>query len=118
MKGPLLALLSAAPAHGYELKVGFGHLFGELLPPLNVGQVYTTLQRLERDGLVVGTPIPGDGRGKKMYTLSEPGRAHLAAWVEATVTANLKDEFFVKLVFAQLGGLADPLWLIQRQRLA
>lgn len=118
MKGPLLALLSTAPAHGYELKLGFEQLFGDGMPPLNVGQVYATLQRLERDGLVVATAVAGDARGKKVYALSSAGRRQLDEWVEEIAPADLKDEFFVKLVFAELGGLADPVQLIKRQRLA
>ena len=43
---PVLALLAAAPAHGYEIKRGLEERFGSVISPLNAGQVYTTLQRL------------------------------------------------------------------------
>jgi DNA-binding PadR family transcriptional regulator len=55
-----LALLSGERAHGYELKQSFEQEFGDLLPALNAGQIYVTLGRLERDGLVVGQAVPGD----------------------------------------------------------
>ena len=52
MRFPLLALLATGPAHGYELKAQLEQRFGTVLPPLNAGQIYTTLGRLQRDGLV------------------------------------------------------------------
>jgi len=52
MKFPILAMLATSPAHGYELKRELEQHFGAALPPLNTGQIYTSLARLERDGLV------------------------------------------------------------------
>ena len=52
MRFPLLALLADGPAHGYDLKRRLEEGFGSALPPVNAGQIYTTLARLERDGLV------------------------------------------------------------------
>ena len=57
MRSPFLALLAARPAHGYELRQALEQRFGSALPPMNAGQVYTTLARLERDGLVVGEDV-------------------------------------------------------------
>ena len=54
MREVFLALLAGGPGHGYELKQTLEQAFGDLLPALNAGQIYTTLARLERDGLVVG----------------------------------------------------------------
>jgi DNA-binding PadR family transcriptional regulator len=72
------------------------HEFGDLLPALNAGQISTTLGRLERDGLVVGQAVPGDSRGKRVYELTDAGRATLAAWIEQPVPGRrLKDEFFM-----------------------
>ena len=81
MRYPFLALLADGPAHGYELKQALEHRFGDVLPPLNAGQVYTTLQRLERDGLVVGRDVPEDGRQKRVYELTPAGREALDDWV-------------------------------------
>ena len=50
MKFPILAMLATSPAHGYELKRELEQHFGAALPPLNTGQIYTSLARLERDG--------------------------------------------------------------------
>ena len=117
MRLPFLALLAESPRHGYELKQAFDQRFGAALPPLNGGQVYTTLQRLERDGLVTGNGVPDDGRQKRVYELTPAGREALADWVSAPSSATrLRDEFFLKLVLAGLSGIADPAVLIERQR--
>jgi DNA-binding PadR family transcriptional regulator len=117
MRFPFLALLADEPRHGYELKVALQQRFGDALPPINAGQVYTTLQRLERDGLVQGTGVPDDGRQKRVYELTDAGRAALGQWVESPTSATrLRDEFFLKLVLAGLTGIAEPAALIDRQR--
>ena len=118
MRYPFLALLAAGPAHGYELRQAFEERFGGLLPPINAGQIYTTLARLERDGLVDGDDVAQDGRpNKRVYALTQTGRTALADWVEAPAPgARMKDEFFVKLVLAGLTGVAEPRALIERQR--
>jgi len=117
MRYPFLALLAERPAHGYELRQVLEQRFGSTLPPLNAGQVYTTLQRLERDGLVRGEGVPDDTRQKRIYELTDAGRGLLADWVAApTPATRLRDEFFLKLVLAGLSGIADPAALIARQR--
>ena len=118
MRYPFLALLASGPAHGYELKQAFEERFGGLLPPLNAGQIYTTLARLERDGLVSVDDVTQNGRpNKRVYELTDDGRSTLAQWVAAPAPgARLKDEFFIKLVLAGFTGVADPQALIERQR--
>ena len=117
MRSAFLALLAARPAHGYELRQALEHRFGSALPPMNAGQVYTTLARLERDGLVVGEDVPDDSRQKRVYALTDAGRAALDEWVAApTPGPRLRDEFFLKLVLARDAGVADPRRLIERQR--
>jgi len=117
MRELFLALLSGERAHGYELKQSLEQGFGDLLPAVNAGQIYITLGRLERDGLVVGHDVPGDGRGKRVYELTDAGREALAAWIEAPVSGRpLKDEFFMKLVVLASGHLADPKRLLEVQR--
>jgi DNA-binding PadR family transcriptional regulator len=117
MKEVFLALLSGQRAHGYELKRSLEQEFGSLLPALNAGQIYTTLARLERDGLVVGEAVAGDSRGKRVYRLTEAGQAVLAEWIETPASGRgLKDEFFMKFVIASSSGLAEPETLIERQR--
>jgi DNA-binding PadR family transcriptional regulator len=117
MRYPFLALLARAPAHGYELKHELEETFGELLPPLNAGQVYTTLARLERDGLVRGDDVREDSRNKRVYELTPAGLEALRAWAEApTPAVKVKDEFFMKLVLARQAGIADPKALVERRR--
>ena len=117
MRSLFLALLADASRYGYEIKQALEQEFGELLPALNAGQIYSTLARLERDGLVVGESIEGDNRRKRVYELTEAGRAALAGWIEAPVPGTrLKDEFFMKLVILASAGLAEPKALIAGQR--
>jgi DNA-binding PadR family transcriptional regulator len=117
MKELFLALLGGDRAHGYELKQSLEQEFGDLLPALNAGQIYVTLGRLERDGLVVGHAVPGDSRGKRVYELTEAGRDALAAWIETPVPGSrLKDEFFMKFVVLASTDLADPNQLLDGQR--
>src|SRR5215218_513696 len=120
MRHPLLALLANGPAHGYELKQAMEQQFGSVLPPLNAGQIYTTLSRLERDDLVQDNAVEQNGRpNKRVYDLTEKGRAELAGWIgDATPATRLKDDFFMKLILARAAGIADPLELIARQRAA
>ena len=117
MRELFLALLSGERAHGYELKQSLEHEFGDLLPALNAGQIYVTLGRLERDGLVVGHAVPGDPRGKRVYELTELGREAVAAWIDTPVSGRrLKDEFLMKLVVLASAGLAEPTQLLEEQR--
>ena len=117
MRSLFLALLADESRHGYEIKQTLEQEFGELLPAMNAGQIYSTLARLERDGLVVGQSVEGDSRRKRMYELTEAGRTALAGWIEAPVPGTrLKDEFFMKLVILASAGLAEPKALIAGQR--
>jgi DNA-binding PadR family transcriptional regulator len=118
MKFPILAMLASSPAHGYELKRELEQHFGAALPPLNTGQIYTSLARLERDGLVDADRVAQDSRpNKRVYRLTPQGQAALEEWVtQPTPGTRLRDEFFMKLVLAGSAGIADPQVLIERQR--
>jgi DNA-binding PadR family transcriptional regulator len=124
VKNVLLALLADGREHGYELKQAVESTFGGTWPPLNIGQIYTTLQRLERDGLVQSEHVQQEGRpDKRVYALTEAGQQELRSWIEEPVSAQrLKDEFFTKLTLARLPGVArlngasNPAALIARQR--
>ena len=74
MRYPVLASLAAAPAHGYEIKRGLEERFGSAVAPLNIGQVYTSLQRLQRDELVVDEEAHEGGRDRRVYRLTDAGR--------------------------------------------
>ena len=118
MRLPLLALLAKEPAHGYQLKALLERTFGAAYPSPNIGQVYVTLQRLARDGLVTCEDVAQTSRpAKRVYELTPAGRDALAAWVEAPSDGpRIRDEFFMKLALSPLTGDADRMALINRQR--
>ncbi|MEU4270896.1 PadR family transcriptional regulator [Streptomyces sp. NPDC026092] len=118
MRQQLLALLTRGPAHGYELKQGLEQLLGSAYPQPNVGQVYVTLGRLEKSGLIKGEDVEQSGRpNKRTYELTDAGRDAVSAWFEETADEpRVRDEFFMKLALAPLSGLADPITLINKQR--
>jgi DNA-binding PadR family transcriptional regulator len=117
MKFPILALLASSPAHGYELKQQLEGHFGAALPPLNTGQIYTALSRLERDGLVEGDAVAEGVRNKRVYRTTEAGRKALGEWVsQPSPATRLRDDFFMKLVLAGRTGIAEPRALSERQR--
>ena len=74
----LLALLSEGPKYGLQLREEFEARTGEIWP-LNVGQVYSTLQRLERDGLV-----ESDGSGEAGPQKGNPTPAPLPRYRRET----------------------------------
>jgi DNA-binding PadR family transcriptional regulator len=118
MRHAVLALLADEPAHGYEIKRALEQRFGNVIAPLNAGQVYMTLQRLQRDELVADDAVAQRGRpDKRVYRLTAAGREALAEWLGApSAPTKLRDDFFMKLVLAHTMGLADPAELIARQR--
>ncbi|MFF8387176.1 PadR family transcriptional regulator [Streptomyces kanasensis] len=118
MRMQLLALLAGGPAHGYELKQDLEQLLGAAYPQPNVGQVYVTLGRLEKSGLIEGEEVAQSSRpNKKIYRLTAAGREALHAWFEETADEpRVRDEFFMKLALAPRTGLADQITLINRQR--
>src|SRR5436305_15148698 len=101
----LLALLSEGPKYGLQLRQEFEARTGEVWP-LNVGQVYTTLQRLERDGLVVSE---GDDDGpQRNFRITEHGEIELGAWLRTPpdLSSPPRDELVIKvLVAARLPGV-------------
>ncbi|MFF8883550.1 PadR family transcriptional regulator [Streptomyces flaveolus] len=118
MRLPLLALLAHGPAHGYELKQDLEQLLGAAYPQPNIGQIYVTLGRLEKSGLIEGEEVEQSSRpNKKIYHLTDAGREALHAWFEETAEEpRVRDEFFMKLALAPRTGLADQIALINKQR--
>ncbi|GAA3414775.1 PadR family transcriptional regulator [Streptosporangium vulgare] len=118
MRLTLLALLAKEPAHGYELKQALEQIFGGAYPSPNIGQIYVTLGRLEKDGLVRAVDVEQSNRpNKKVYYLTAAGREILDTWVdEPTEGPRVRDEFFMKLVLAPMTGIADRMAMINRQR--
>jgi len=95
----LLALLSEGPKYGLQLREEFEARTGEVWP-LNVGQVYTTLQRLERDGLVESEG--GDEGPQKAFQITVTGTAELADWLRTPpdLSAPPRDELVMKVLVA------------------
>jgi DNA-binding PadR family transcriptional regulator len=113
----LLTLLQQRPMYGYQLRQEFESSTGSTWP-LNIGQVYTTLSRLERDGLVVVTD-EGD-ESQHVYAISDTGRDSVRDWFATPVqpTAPPRDELAIKLALAvRLPGV-DVRAVIQAQRSA
>jgi len=111
----LLALLLEQPRHGYELRAEFERRTGSTWP-LNVGQVYTTLARLERDGAVEGGEE--NDAGQKQYVLTGPGRAEIEQWFATPVRreSRPRDELSVKLALAVTAPGVDVRAVLQTQR--
>ncbi len=96
----LLALLSEGPKYGLQLREEFEARTGEIWP-LNVGQVYTTLQRLERDGLVESDETGEDGP-QKGFRITAAGAEELAGWLRTPpdMTSPPRDELVIKVLVA------------------
>ncbi len=118
IKHGLLALLERGPMYGYQLRAEFESSTGATWP-LNVGQVYTTLTRLERDGLVhpVGDP---DADGRQVYSLTDAGRVEVTTWFATPVTVKERprDELAIKLAMAVTTPGVDVTQVVQTQRSA
>ncbi|MFI8254184.1 PadR family transcriptional regulator [Streptomyces filamentosus] len=111
----LLALLEHGPRYGSQLRTEFESRTGSTWP-LNVGQVYTTLGRLERDGLV--SQGGADGAGHPLYAITDAGRAELRTWFERPVdrSSPARDELAIKLAMAVGAPGVDIREVIQAQR--
>src|SRR5436190_13101027 len=102
VQNAVLALLSQRSRHGYELRDLFEAALGGHWE-LNSGQIYSSLERLARDGLVVEEAIERDGGpDKRLWTLTEQGKKELAIWFDSPVPREyrLRDEFYLKLILA------------------
>lgn len=114
----MLALLAKEPAHGYELRARLAVALGPLADRVSSGQVYVTLGRLEKAGLVtVAHGAPDDGADRKVYEVTAAGRERLAAWVaETSWPRAAPTEFHLRLFAVASSRLADPVTVIDRQR--
>lgn len=115
----LLALLAERPRNGHQLKTEFETATGAVWP-LNVGQVYTTLERLERDGFVARSSSAEDASGQKHYELTPAGREELAAWWSLVPVDDPppRDELMLKILFASGLGTEHALAVITAHRSA
>jgi DNA-binding PadR family transcriptional regulator len=115
----VLALLAKEPSHGYELRARLRQALGPLGEAMNDGQIYVTLTRMEKAGLVACEQAAGlpDRPDRKVYALTAAGQERVAGWL-AEVSWPKPDlaEFHLKLAAAAAGRLADPLALVEAQR--
>ena len=115
IKLALLALLAERPMHGYGLRQEFEGRTGSTWP-LNIGQVYTTLGRLQRDGLVEENGHGDDG--SVVYRLTDDGRRVVGDWWHRPVErdAPARDELAIKVALAVTAPGVDPRTVIHAQR--
>ena len=124
----MLALLEQGPMYGYQLRAEFEQRTGETWP-LNIGQVYTTLARLERDGLVevvehggVDDQTEGQSQGQSdrqvSYRATDAGRSEVSAWFATPVPRSQppRDELAIKLAIAVTLPGVEVGEIIQKQR--
>lgn len=116
VKHGLLVLLALGPRHGYQLRAEFESSTGATWP-LNIGQVYSTLSRLERDGLV--QPVDGGDETRRLYAITAAGRAEVNAWFATPVAGEpARNEVAIKLAFAASRPGCDVSAVVQTQRQA
>jgi len=96
----ILALLSEGPKYGLQLRQEFEARTGEVWP-LNVGQVYTTLQRLERDGLVESDE-DDEGGPQNRFRITADGDRELATWLrtQPDLSSPPRDDLVMKVLIA------------------
>jgi DNA-binding PadR family transcriptional regulator len=112
----LLAFLSEGPKYGFQLRQEFEASTGDVWP-LNVGQVYTTLQRLERDGLVESDDVEADER-QRNYRITDEGSRELTVWLRTPPDLSLppRDELVMKILVASHLPDVDVHGIIQVHR--
>jgi DNA-binding PadR family transcriptional regulator len=118
LKYGVLGLLKEEPLHGYEVKNRFESMLGGTWE-VNIGQIYTTLQRLERDGLVRPVGPRGD-RGKLQYEVSPDGEKALEQWLAQPDSGpqHLHEDIYVKLLLATRTANGDLQPMLARQKRA
>jgi DNA-binding PadR family transcriptional regulator len=112
----LLALVSEGPKYGLQLRQEFEERTGEVWP-LNVGQVYQTLQRLERDGLIQSDDESEEGP-QKLFRITAEGAEELAAWLRSPpdLSAPPRDDLVIKVLIAMRLPGVDVRDVIQAHR--
>ena len=117
VKQSLLAILDQGPCYGYQLRSEFDRRTGSTWP-LNVGQIYNTLERLERDGLVAKGET--DAQGHVFFEITDAGRDEVRSWLGSPVARGqgTRDELAIKLALAATLPGVDVTEVIQTQRRA
>ncbi|MFT4135403.1 helix-turn-helix transcriptional regulator [Microbacterium sp.] len=113
----LLAILDQGPCYGYQLRAEFARRTGGTWP-LNVGQIYNTLDRLERDGLVARGEA--DAQGHVYWRITDAGSHEVADWLSAPVARpdGSRDDLAIKLTMAATLPGVDVAAVVRTQRAA
>jgi DNA-binding PadR family transcriptional regulator len=113
----LLALLSEGPKYGLQLREEFEARTGEVWP-LNIGQVYTTLQRLERDGLAESDSDADPAGPQRRFRITRAGQQELDSWLRTPpdMTSPPRDELVMKILVAVHLPGTDVAGVIQAHR--
>ncbi|MGW7540508.1 PadR family transcriptional regulator [Streptomyces sp. NPDC054770] len=116
MQDVVLAMLAKEPSHGYHLREWLRRTLGPLGESMNAGQIYVTLARLERAGLVVREETEGPP-DRKVYALTPAGQQRVTTWL-TEVSRPKQDlaELHLKLAAARAARLADPMELVAAHR--
>jgi DNA-binding PadR family transcriptional regulator len=115
----VLALLAKEPSHGYQLRARLREALGPVGEAMNAGQIYVTLARLEKAGLVASEPDAGlpDRPDRKVYALTAAGHQRVGSWLtEISWPKPDLADFHLKLIAAAAARLADPLTIVDAQR--
>ncbi|WP_283135874.1 PadR family transcriptional regulator [Rhizohabitans arisaemae] len=114
----LLALLAKEASYGYQLRAQLQLALGPLADALNAGQVYVTLNRLEKAGLATAERVgQSDRPDRKVYRLTAAGHERVVEWLgDMSWPKAAPTEFHLKLVAAAAAGLANPAHLVDAQR--
>ena len=115
----VLGLLAQHPRHGYELRAAFEAVAGgEEYWDVKPAQIYTTLTRMEKSGLIAEQSVEQDsGPEKRIYNITPAGYQALDGWFAAGIAqTHHRDEFFIKLMLALVLESADPYQVIHTQR--
>ncbi|GAA1944671.1 PadR family transcriptional regulator [Microbacterium deminutum] len=111
----LLAILDQGPCYGYQLRAEFDRRTGSTWP-LNVGQIYSTLDRLERDGLIEKGET--DEHGHVYYSITDAGSLEVASWLDSPVDRGqgTRDALAIKLALAATLPGVDVATVIRSER--
>ena len=115
----VLALLAKEPSQGYQLRARLDRALGPVGEGMNDGQIYVTLGRLEKAGLVARRSTVGSSAGPdvKVYELTPAGHERVTGWLtEVSWPRPDLAEFHLKLIAAAQAGLADPIGIVDMQR--
>jgi DNA-binding PadR family transcriptional regulator len=114
----VLAMLAKEPSQGYQLRARLNDALGPLGEAINAGQIYVTLGRLEKAGLIALDGGSGTSdRERKVYALTPLGQERVSDWLtEVSWPKPDLAEFHLKLIAAAQAGLADPIGIVDAQR--